>query len=265
MKYQGVLKKMRTVYGTPIDYFLNLSGEELYMNELIGHNLSLTFKGYECLHCGSSRKTYRMGHCYDCYYQLPQMADWVIRPELSRAHLDEEERDLDYEKQVQLQPHIVYLALSSHVKVGVTRKTQVPTRWIDQGANEALELLEVPNRYLAGVAEVALKAYVADKTNWRKMLTNEVETTDLIAFKDQLAQYLPEEVRSYLLSDPTRQWALDFPVNRYPIKIKSLNLTKTPDFTQRLAGIKAQYLIFENDTVFNVRGNEGLVVELTVP
>ena len=79
-------------------------------------------------------------------------------------------RDLDYEKRVQLQPHIVYLANSSNVKVGVTRKTQVPTRWIDQGAQEALEIVEVPNRYLAGVTEVALKNYVSDKTNWREML-----------------------------------------------------------------------------------------------
>ena len=49
-----------------------------------------------------------------------------MRPELSQAHLDIEDRDLTYEKKVQLQPHIVYLAVSSGLKVGVTRKTQVP-------------------------------------------------------------------------------------------------------------------------------------------
>ena len=103
-----------------------------------------------------------------------------MRPELSTAHLDKEDRDLAYEKKVQLQPHIVYLANSSNVKVGVTRKTQVPTRWIDQGAHEAIEIVEVPNRYLAGITEVALKAHIGDKTNWRKMLTNSFEEGSLI-------------------------------------------------------------------------------------
>jgi hypothetical protein len=66
---------------------------------------------------------------------------------------------------VQLQPHIVYL-----VKRGKSRgdsKTQVPTRWIDQGAIEAVSIVEVPNRYLAGITEVALN-YYADKTNGEK-------------------------------------------------------------------------------------------------
>src|SRR3970282_2492503 len=104
-----------------------------------------------------------------------------MKPELSTAHLVIEDRDLVYEEKVQLQPHIVYLALSSEVKVGVTRKTQVPTRWIDQGATQAISIVEVPNRYLAGITEVALKNHYADKTNWRKMLQNDVVQVDLIA------------------------------------------------------------------------------------
>lgn len=261
--YTGVLKKMRSEWGAPINYFLHLDTEELHMNELIGRQLSISFKGYQCLNCGSKRKIYRMGHCYDCFYEIPQTADWVIRPELSKAHLDEEDRDLEYEKQVQLQPHIVYLALSSNVKVGVTRKSQVPTRWIDQGAIEALEIVEAPNRYLAGIAEVALKEFVADKTNWRKMLKNEVPPEDLFEFRDKLSAYLPEEVRPYFLPENTNKWSLEFPVTQYPTKIKSLNLTKTPIFEGRLVGLKAQYFIFDNDTVFNVRSNEGLVIELS--
>lgn len=255
---------MRTEYGSPINYFLELDGDELHVNDMLGEQVKLAFTGYQCLNCGSTRKIYRMGHCYDCFYKIPQTADWIIRPELSKAHLDEEDRDLAYEKQVQLQPHIVYLALSSNVKVGVTRKTQVPTRWIDQGATAALEIIEAPNRYLAGIAEVALKEFVADKTNWRQMLKNEVTPVDLFAFRDELAQHIPEEVKPYFLSDSAEAWALDFPVNQYPTKIKSLNLVKTPEFAERLVGIKGQYLLFDNDTVFNVRGNEGLVVELSV-
>lgn len=262
--HTGVLRKMRTEFGSPIEYYLTLKEDELHMNEFIGKPMRMAFTGYECLNCGSQRKIFRMGHCYDCFYELPQTADWVIKPELSKAHLDQEDRDLTYEKQVQLQPHIVYLALSSQVKVGVTRKTQVPTRWIDQGATEALEIIEAPNRYLAGIAEVALKEFVADKTNWRKMLKNEVEEeADLFDFRDRLAEYIPEEVAPYFLSDKWDKWEFDFPVERYPNKIKSLNLTKTPLFEDRLVGIKGQYLIFENDTVFNVRGNEGLVIEMS--
>ena len=263
MTIQGVLRKMRTEYSSPINYFLQLGEQEIQMNSLIGRNIQLNFIGYQCLNCGSGAKIYRMGHCYDCFYQLPQTADWVIRPELSTAHLDKEDRDLEYEKRVQLQPHIVYLALSSNVKVGVTRKTQVPTRWIDQGATEALEIVEAPNRYLAGIAEVALKDFVADKTNWRKMLKNEPENEEgLFSIRDRLIEKLPQEVLPYVIKDKNEKWELEFPVARYPIKIKSLNLTKTPIFKGQLSGIKAQYLIFENDTVFNIRGNEGFVVEL---
>jgi hypothetical protein len=261
---KGVLKKMRTEYGSPINYFLELEGQELHMNKLIGEPVKLSFAGYQCLNCGSGKKIFRMGHCYDCFYKMPQTADWVIRPELSKAHLDIEDRDLDYERQVQLQPHIVYLALSSNVKVGVTRKSQVPTRWIDQGATEALEIVEAPNRYLAGVAEVALKEFISDKTNWRKMLKNEIEEEEeLFDFRDRLEEYIPDEVRPYFLADKWEKWELHFPVERYPVKIKSLNLEKTPQYEGKLAGIKGQYLIFENDVVFNVRGNEGIVVELS--
>ena len=255
---------MRTEFGTPIDYFLQLGEDVLHVNNLLGKSVKMTHSGYQCLNCGSTRKIYRMGHCYDCFYQIPQTAEWVIRPELSTAHLDIEDRDLAFEKKTQLTPHIVYLALSSNIKVGVTRKNQVPTRWIDQGASMALEILEVPNRYLAGITEVALKKFVADKTNWRKMLKNEVGQEDLFAFRDKLFQHIPEEAKTYFLSDNTKKWTLDFPVLRYPNKIKSLNLIKKPTYEERLVGIKGQYLLFEDDTVFNVRSNEGFVIELSV-
>ena len=205
-----------------------------------------------------------MGHCYDCFYAIPQTADWIIRPELSTAHLGIEDRDIDYERKVQLKPHIVYLALSSDVKVGVTRKEQVPTRWIDQGANEALEIIEAPNRYLAGIAEVALKGHVADKTNWRKMLKNDVPEVDLATVKAGLIEFLPPEVREYITPDDTKSLKLNFPIEIYPEKVKSLGLAKTPSYTGELSGIKGQYLIFTDDTVFNVRSNEGTVISLEI-
>ena len=133
-------------------------------------------------------------------------------PELSTAHLGIQDRDLAYEERVQLQPHIVYLALSSEVKVGVTRKTQVPTRWIDQGAHEAIEIVEVPNRYLAGITEVALKDFVADKTNWRKMLKNDIEDENLIEWRDKLKSHIPEEAKDYFI-EHNEETHLHFPVN----------------------------------------------------
>ena len=186
-----------------------------------------------------------------------------MRPELSTAHLDIEDRDLEFEKKMQLQPHVVYLANSSNVKVGVTRKAQIPTRWIDQGAHEAIEIVEVPNRYLAGITEVALKEHVSDKTSWRKMLTNDVIDLNLAEERDKLEPFLPEEVRPYFLAS-NKETEISFPVEQYPLKIKTLNLDKTPSYQGVLKGIKGQYLIFEDSTVFNVRNWEGYVVEVEI-
>ena len=146
----------------------------------------------------------------------------------------------------------------------MTRKTQVPTRWIDQGASKALSILEVPNRYLAGIAEVALKAYVSDKTSWQKMLKNDIFDGDLNLKKEELVQYLPEEVHPYILDASENILDLNYPVNQYPTKIKSLNIIKADSYEGVLKGVKGQYLIFEDGTVFNVRNNEGLVVSLNL-
>jgi len=187
-----------------------------------------------------------------------------MRPELSSAHLGIADRDLEYESKVQLQPHVVYLALSGEVKVGVTRATQIPTRWIDQGAEKAVAIVEVPNRYLAGITEVAMKAYFSDKTNWRKMLTNDITAIDLLVEKEKIQSFLPEEVQEYFHLDKNDIYEMHYPVITYPKKITTLSLEKTPNYQGKLTGIKGQYLIFEDGTVFNVRGSEGLLVQLRV-
>lgn len=263
MYYQGVLRKMQTEFAEPIQYFLILENDFLNLNQILGKTLSLEFIKHQCLNCGLNKPIYRQGFCKSCFFDIPQAADWIMRPELSTAHIDREDRDLEYEKKVQLQPHVVYLANSSNVKVGVTRKTQVPTRWIDQGAHEAIEIVEVPNRYLAGITEVALKDHVADKTNWRKMLKNDIEDENLVEWREKLKQFIPDEALDYYIASNTETNIL-FPVNHYPEKPKSLNLEKEKFFTGTLVGIKGQYLIFEDDTVFNIRGNEGLVVKITI-
>jgi hypothetical protein len=185
-----------------------------------------------------------------------------MKPELSKAHLGIEDRDLAFEQKVQLQPHVVYFAVSSGLKVGVTRNTQVPTRWIDQGAHQALPIVEVPNRYLAGITEVALKAYFNDKTNWRIMLQNKGEQLDLAAERAACIDKLPAEAQPYVVDhDPLN---IQYPVLKFPEKVKSLNLDKSPAYTGVVKGIKGQYWIFEDDTVWNVRSHEGHVVELAV-
>jgi len=263
MNYQGVLTKMQVEHKAVIQYYLIFKDDFLHVNQLLDKTIVINHTGFQCLSCGKDKKIFRQGFCYQCFYEIPQAADWIIKPELSKAHLNQEERDLEYEKSVQLQPHIVYLANSSNVKVGVTRKSQIPTRWIDQGAHKAIALVEVPNRYLAGVTEVALKAYISDKTNWRKMLKNDIVDQSLLEWKSKLKEYIPAEARPYFI-ESNLETHLNFPVLQYPDKPKSLNLDKTASFTGKLKGIKGQYLIFEDQTVFNVRGNEGYKVELVV-
>lgn len=263
MPYEGVLQKMQTEMGSPIQYYLIFPNDFLNMNQVLNKELEIRFIKYQCLNCGQDQPIFRQGFCKSCFFEIPSAGDWIMRPELSTAHLGKEDRDLEYERKVQLQPHIVYLANSSNIKVGVTRKSQVPTRWIDQGAHEAIEILEVPNRYLAGIAEVALKEHIGDKTNWRKMLTNDVEDEDLVAWRNKLQQYIPEEAAPYFIQN-NKETQLEFPVLHYPKKVKSLNLDKTPVYRGVLEGIKGQYLIFGDDTVFNVRGSEGYYVSLDI-
>jgi len=262
MMYQGVLKKMSTEIGPPVQYYLILENDYINLNQILDKTLEISFLKYECLNCHLDKPIFRQGFCKSCFFEIPQAADWIMRPELSTAHLDKEDRDLAYEKRMQLQPHVVYLANSSNVKVGVTRKDQIPTRWIDQGAHEAIEIIEAPNRYLAGIAEVALKEHVADKTNWRKMLTNNIIDVDLIAEKEKLSAFIPDEVKPYYLENNSKETAIEFPVLQYPVKLKSLNLGKTPNYKGILKGVKGQYLLFEDDTVFNVRGSEGYYVSI---
>lgn len=263
MLYEGVLRKMQSEMGHPIQYYLIFKEDFLNVNQVLDKELQLHFIKYQCLNCGEDKPVFRQGFCQTCFFETPAAGDWIMRPELSTAHLDKEDRDLEYEKKVQLQPHIVYLANSSNVKVGVTRKSQIPTRWIDQGAHEAIEIVEVPNRYLAGITELALKEHVSDKTNWRKMLTNTLEDVDLVEWRNKLRQYIPDEAVAYYIEN-NQETHMQFPVLQYPVKVKSLNLQKTKGYRGVLKGIKGQYLLFEDNTVFNIRGNEGLYVSLGI-
>ncbi|WP_293871096.1 DUF2797 domain-containing protein [Flavobacterium sp.] len=263
MTFEGVLTKMQTELSDPVQYYLVFPTNFLNLNQLLDKTLEINLLGYQCLNCGKKKKIFRQGFCYDCFTSSASAGDWIMKPELSTAHLDIEDRDLNYEKSVQLQPHIVYLALSSEVKVGVTRITQVPTRWIDQGAVQAIPIVEVPNRYLAGITEVALKNHYSDKTNWQKMLKNEIPKADLRKEKASLKYLIPKEVLEFYHPKKEDLCDIHYPVLSYPTKVTSLNLDKSPSFSGKLMGIKGQYLIFDDGTVFNVRTFEGYVVKVT--
>lgn len=255
----GLLTKMITEYKSPIQYYLSLNNGLIDVNKLIGTKIKIGYNHFQCLGCGRNKEIFAMGYCKNCYFTSPYTGSWIVRPELSTAHLGIADRDIEIEKEAQLQPHIVYLANSGGIKVGVTRKAQLPTRWIDQGAEYAIILAETENRYEAGIIEAALKNHIADKTNYRKMLKENVPFEDLIYRKKELLKFVPSELHQYI-SEDNEITHLQYPVNAYPAKINPVNLKKLICFEGILTGIKGQYLLFDNNLVFNVRSHEGFVI-----
>ncbi len=237
-----------------VRYTLILGDDAIDMNSLINKDIRLFWNGdIFCSACGKKTKnSFGEGFCYPCFQSAPEATECTIRPELCRAHLGEG-RDPEWEERNHNTPHIVYLAASDIVKVGVTRITQVPTRWIDQGASSAIRLAETPNRYEAGILEVALKSFFADKTNWQRMLKNEVDDSiDLVEEKWNLHDQLPEDL-IHFFSENDEVIEINYPVLTYPTKVKSLSFDKTPTIEGKLVGIKGQYLIFEDGSVLNIR------------
>ena len=263
MQFQGVVKKMVTELATPVNYFIEFENNFIHLNQFINKPFRFECIGYSCLSCSESLDIYRQGFCKSCFFESPLAGDWIIRPELSKAHLNISDRDLDYEKKIQLQPHIVYLSNTGRIKVGVTRKLQIPYRWIDQGAHEAVELLQTPNRFLAGEAEVALKKYMSDKTNWRSMLKNERDSSNLKSSKDQAKNFIPSNLLHYFI-DASNVVSIDYPVVEYPENPKSIKLNKDSVFSSTLMGVKGRYLIFEKNQVLNYRAHEGHIFKIEI-
>lgn len=258
----GILHKMKVQLGDQVDYQLELE-EMVRMNQLIGNELKLSWNGQIfCSACGKiTKKSFGDGFCYPCFVSAPEASPCIIRPELCRAHLGEG-RDPDWEVRNHNVPHVVYLAASDIVKVGITRGEQVPTRWIDQGASAAIRLAETPNRYEAGMLEVALKDFFADKTNWQRMLKNEIdEQIDLVDEKWNLHDQLPSDLTQYF-SENDDVTEIRYPVLEFPTKVKSLSFDKTTAIQAKLMGIKGQYLIFEGGNVLNIRKHTGYKVVL---
>lgn len=263
-KDRSLLNKMKTTLKTPVSYDLTLGNETHTMTQYLHHTIHISFTGR--IYCNScekqTKKSFMQGFCYRCMLKAPEASECIIRPELCQAHKGIG-RDPEWEDRYHNQPHYVYLAKSSAIKVGVTRDTQVPYRWIDQGATEAIPIAKTPNRYLAGCIEVALKTVYTDRTHWQKMLKNVITDDSLQTHYQAIENHLSNTHKSYYLPSETHT-SITYPVEHYPTKIKSLNLDKTPTYTGTLVGIKGQYLIFKDDTVFNVRKFTGYEIEFNI-
>ena len=269
MNHYGNIRKMLSQLNSEVEYTLplyetTLPSLNIELNQLIGRTIKISFSGIiNCVVTGKKiRKAYGEGMSYDAFKSSPLAVESIIRPELSKIHLGVALRDYDWEMEHHMKPHIVYLSKTAGNKVGVTKESQIPIRWIDQGAIQALIIARVPYRQAAGAIEISLKKHISDKTNWRKMLQNEINQDSLLSIRDELFSKVENEYRQYLVREETL-YDINFPVIKYPEKVKSLTLDKVPEIEEKLVGIKGQYLLFENDLVFNVRRHSGYLIELS--
>lgn len=268
MKLQGNLQKMLSEASRPVTYRLELGGRTVTLNDFIGQSIRLEYlQQIECIHCGrSTNKSFNQGYCYPCFRDLAQCDRCIMSPEQCHFHLGTC-REPEWALQHCMRPHVVYLANTSSVKVGITRETQIPTRWIDQGASQALPILRVAQRYHAGLIEHGFKRHVSDRTNWRSMLKHEVEEIDLYAIFEscwpEVEADLDDEVRDgmQVIASADAVIDLDYPALRFPQKVVSFNLDKQPVVEGNLDAIKGQYLILDNG-VINLRKYGGYLVSL---
>ena len=264
---------MTTTLDQQVHYHLPIGNETVDMNSLIGQTISLKFdKVINCVACDRSiKKSFNQGYCYPCLQKLAQCDSCIIKPEL--CHYAEGScREPQWGEQFCLKDHYVYLANSSGIKVGITRGTQIPTRWMDQGATQALPIFKVKDRLTSGLVEVIMKAHINDKTHWQRMLKGCAEPRDLCAKRDELVQLCETELKqlreklgmdaiTYL--DKESSIDIHYPVSTYPEKVKSLNFDKTEEITGQLQGIKGQYLMLDIG-VLNIRKFGGYHLNLQV-
>lgn len=263
MMNTGALRKMTAQLDEAgnIEYQLPVGENSLALNALIGKRVNITFDGaINCSHCGrKTKKSYSQGFCYPCMQKLAQCDMCIMKPET--CHYEQGTcREPEWGETNCMIPHYVYLANTSGLKVGITRHTQIPTRWIDQGATQALPIFKVQSRIQSGLVEIALAEYIADKTNWRAMLKGNANPIDLKAIAQDLVPQISEKLADIQLKYGQHAVEqldedvveLNFPVSQFLTKINSFNLDKNPEISDVLLGIKGQYLIFENG-VINIR------------
>ncbi len=262
----GSLQKMTTTLAEPVQYQLPVGEQLLPLNDLIGQRLTLRYSGQIfCVHCQKkTSKSFNQGYCYPCFTKLAQCDMCIMKPETCH-YAAGTCREPAWGESFCFQPHYVYLANSSGIKVGITRQNQIPTRWIDQGAIQALPIFKVASRHLSGLIEVILAQHISDKTSWQQMLKNHVELLDLKQIRDQLLALCAPELEnieqqfgaeSIELLSQAESINISYPVLQYPQKVKSFNFDKDSTVGGVLQGIKGQYLLFDTG-VINIRKFSG--------
>ena len=267
---QGTIRKMRTVLDAPVQYSLPLGETSVAMNDLLGQWLSLRHSGrIECVACGrETRKSFNQGYCYPCFKRLAECDLCILRPETCHFHLGTC-RDPAWAGDHCMQAHVVYIANSSGLKVGITRESQLPTRWIDQGASQAVPVFRVRNRLHSGLIEVTLKRYVSDRTDWRRMLKGNDRLPDLAGKAAAILDTARTDLDALAESRADLHWELldgevteiTYPVEAFPAKVMSHSLDKADTVSGVLQGIKGQYLIMDSG-VINMRKFAGYEIGL---
>ena len=266
----GHLGKVLVEANDPIDYYVKLDEECLYLNSHIGANVTLIWTGtISCINCGNkTRKGYNQGHCYPCFKKLASCDLCVMSPE--RCHYDSGTcRNPSWGESFYMWPHLVYLANSSAIKVGITKEEHLPTRWIDQGAVQALPIIAVQTRQQSGFIEVAFKNHIGDKTQWQRMLKAD-PLVDMHKIRDDLLDTVEPQLNALrqrfgiqavkLLTDDTGVFR--YPVLQHPTNVNSVTFDKPPNISGVLLGMKGQYLIFDSGLV-NLRKFTGYEIEFS--
>ena len=258
---KGTLKKLKSKKDDVVSYQLPLGENLVELNELVGKKLKLEFtQNIFCVATGKKiKKSYGQGYSWEAFVTLPECDTCIIKPELCHYSYGTC-RDIAWGEKHCIQPHIIYLANSSQLKVGITRKANIPTRWIDQGASFALPILEVKDRRTSGLLEVEIAKKIGDKTNWRRMLKNEIDDVDLLEARDRVFDEFSELIKKYEAKKITEEiLSFEYPHLKFPEKISSLSLDKRPIIEATLLAIKGQYLIFDCGAL-NIRKHQGYEV-----
>ncbi|MGQ8367187.1 DUF2797 domain-containing protein [Glaciecola sp. 1036] len=272
----GNLSKMRVDIddNNVAQYFLSLADQDVHMNTLIGQQVCIEFQSQiNCVHCGrKTNKSFQQGYCFPCFRSLAQCDTCIIKPE--QCHFAQGTcREPEWGEANCMQDHFVYLANTGAVKVGITRHVTdgVSSRWIDQGATQAMAIFRVATRKISGLVETTIAQHISDKTNWRTMLKGGYAAIDLVERWQALKPLVEDELKALIASEGLQSISeveanpvqIEYPVLQHPEKIKSLNLDKVPVIEGQLLGIKGQYLLFDGDRVFNIRNAAGYYAQVS--
>ena len=273
MAGEGSIRKLRGELDNPVQYSLPIGEQLLPLNQALGKTLRLQALGdIHCIHCGRrTKKSFSQGYCYPCMTRLAQCDSCIMSPE--RCHYEQGTcREPAWGEQFCMTDHIVYLANSSGLKVGITRASQVPTRWIDQGASKALPILRVAPRQQSGLVEDWLRQQVADKTNWRTLLKGAPPALDMLAERERLLDGAAPGIaelqqrfglQAIQLLAGAEPLDITYPVLEYAAKPQSANLDKDPVLEGTLLGIKGQYLLLDTG-VINIRKYTAYTLSVSV-